>query len=349
MSYLISIWFFIIEIILHYNTDKMISPEQVFILVSGLCLVVLTIRLKDIKYINVLMIMVSFIGVYFYPSLVLIVSSLVSVNYQKRLQILVVMMAILLSLYLKAFFLVGLIPIVFGIRYYKNVYEETKVQLTNKLDSERKLRYDLEDAKKELMDSQEEIVMLTEVHERNRIARDIHDKVGHQLMGTLMALETSIVMEDREIKDQFLNKAYDQLKDGIDMVRETVHDMSTYDKVGFSSFIEVVDNFSFCQIKYDYKGDVNSIPTHVYVVLIMNLKEALTNVMKYSKASEVKVSLEVNDVYIRLTVADDGKEIVEVSEGLGLSGMRHRLQGVGGILSYHYDNGFNLVMYIKRG
>lgn len=349
MSYVISIGLFLVKIIMHYQAFGFISPEEVFILVSGLCLVVLTIRLQHIKYIGMILLLATLSLSYYEPMILLIVIGFAYNNYPVPYNLTLGAVLIALSVYNGFYLYMPLIPLLILMRYYVERYHETKEQLTKQLDNERKLRYDLEETKQKLIDSQQEIILLTEVHERNRIARDIHDKVGHQLTGTLLALETAKMMDDLDIKQQFIEKSYNQLSQGVEMVRETVHDISTEHKVGFTSLVDIVESFDFCEINYDYSGDVNSIPTHIYVVLIMNLKEALTNIMKYSEASHVDIKLEVTNVFIRLSIIDNGKGADEIQEGLGLSNMRQRLYGVNGVLSYHSHDGFNVVMYIKKG
>lgn len=349
MNYIISIGLFVLKIIMHYQAFGFISPEEVFVLVSGLCLVVLTIRFQHVKYINVLMVVLS-LGWSFYEPMILLVVIGISFNrYPIPYNYAVGALLVVLSVYHKAYVSIIFIPVLILMRYYIERYNETKDQLTMQLDNERKLRYDLEETKQKLIDSQQEIILLTEVHERNRIARDIHDKVGHQLTGTLLALETAKMMDDQEVKQQFIEKSYEQLSKGVEIVRETVHDISTQHKVGFSSLMDIVEHFDYCHIRYDHSGDVNSIPTHIYVVLIMNLKEALTNIMKYSMASNVNIVLEVTNVFIRMSISDDGKGAETINEGLGLSNMRQRLYGVNGVLSYHSHEGFKVVMYIKKG
>jgi len=63
---------------------------------------------------------------------------------------------------------------------------EEASRFTSTLDNERRLRYELEQAKAQLLHASKEIFGITEVKERNRIAREIHDSVGHNLAGTLI-------------------------------------------------------------------------------------------------------------------------------------------------------------------
>lgn len=348
MTYLISIWFFITKIVTHYFKYGSISPGEVLILFSGLCLLVLSVRLSKLKYINNLMAIACCFFAVINPAMSILLLTLILVQYEKIFKWLLMLGLVVIYSSESAYIYICLMPFLYALDIFYDKYKSTKFVLTSQLDQERALRYDLETVKNDLMTSQEEIIRLTEVHERNRIARDIHDRVGHQLTGTLLALETSMMVDDQKLAKTFVEKAHKQLASGIEMVRATVHDISTLDQVGFSSLVEIIEAFDFCQIDYFYKGDVNSIPTHVYVTLIMNLKESLTNIIKYSKASHVEVHLEVTKVFIRMQVKDNGRGGQTIKEGLGLSNMRQRLQGINGLLSYQSNEGFELTMYVRR-
>lgn len=348
MQFVIAICLLVVSSINHYFVSMGIQAIEVFYLLFELLLLTLVMRFINDRW-SYLLVFILLISASFEAILLLPLLTLLFLGYSLTISIMIGLAIGAIAIYLQASTLVMIIPFCIAFTEIYSRYLRTKEKLTSQLDQERALRYDLEYARNELMRTQQEIIYLTEVHERNRIARDIHDKVGHQLTGTLLALEASMMTNDSLVRKSFLQKSHRQLSEGIDTIRKTVHDISTVDRVGISSFIEIIEAFEFCPVQYHYTGDVNNIPTHVYVVLIMNFREALTNIVKYSKASHVTVSLDSQDEYIRLSVSDNGKGCLSVKEGLGLDNMRQRLLGINGILSYHSDSGFEVVMFVKRG
>jgi signal transduction histidine kinase len=80
--------------------------------------------------------------------------------------------------------------------------------------------------------------------------------------------------------------------------------------------------------------------------IVTNIKEALTNITKYSSATKAYISIEVNEKYIRLYIKDNGVGSKKIKEGLGLSGMRERVRNVGGSISISSEDGFLIVCII---
>lgn len=338
----------LIELISIWITKGTLNSAEVFTVTAGFSFISLTWLFRRQVRLKYGLAVFSIVFAIQYPISAPILMGLLLNEENKNRRLILGLIIGSVLFYHNYFIILPMVPLLMILKYYHDAYKQSVSQLTHQLDEERKLRYHLEEVKRELLESQQEIVQLTEVHERNRIARTIHDEVGHQLTGTLLALETSMMMKDDDIKNKFLEKAHHQLKHGIDTIRETVHDLSTKEAVGFSSVLELIDDFVYCAVEFNYSGDVNTISSGVYVVLIMNIKEAFTNIMKYSNAKKIKINLESTDAFIRLCISDDGQGSHAIKEGLGLSNMRQRLTGVNGILNYHSKDGFHLVMYIKR-
>lgn len=82
--------------------------------------------------------------------------------------------------------------------------------------------------------------------------------------------------------------------------------------------------------------------TH-WQVITANIKEALTNVFKHSQATDVKLTLTVNQHFIRLYIKDNGRGSAVVDGGLGLNGMKERVSQMGGSLSIDGRSGFLIV------
>ncbi len=79
------------------------------------------------------------------------------------------------------------------------------------------------------------------------------------------------------------------------------------------------------------------------------LREAMTNIIRHSQATNCSVTLERTSDGLRLTIADNGLGVGGSSEGNGITGMRHRLTAAGGRLELIDDDGLRLVAELSRG
>lgn len=219
------------------------------------------------------------------------------------------------------------------------------------LDDERRLRYDLEDARLKLLKSSKETAHLVEASERNRIAREIHDSIGHRTAGVLIELQAAYKLIDKmPLKaKEVLIKSIDALSDTVTIIRDTVYNIKPNRELGIEYIKDIIHNFSFCPVDFKFTGDFNKLKPGYMEIIGENIKEALTNTAKYSKASKVYISIDINESYMRLYIKNNGISCRNVKEGLGLSGMRERIKNVGGSISIDSYDGFVIVCVIPFG
>lgn len=215
----------------------------------------------------------------------------------------------------------------------------------NKFDEERRLRYELELTKVKLLNSAKDIAHLTEVSERNRIAREIHDNVGHGIAGILIQLQAADKLFERDGKrsQEILKKSIANLADALTLLRNTVHNIKPEETLGVEYIKSVIHNFGFCPIELKFYGDFGLLASSQLEILGLIVKEALTNAARHSKATRVDITMDINEKYTRLYIKDNGIGCVKVKEGLGISGMRERVLNLGGTISLSSDDGFLIV------
>ncbi|MHB8061373.1 MAG: histidine kinase [Ruminiclostridium sp.] len=128
--------------------------------------------------------------------------------------------------------------------------EKRELVFKNSLDGERSLRYELEKVRAKLLASAKETAHLTEVSERNRIACDIHDNLGHSISGILIQLQAAykIYDLDGEKSKAILKKSIDRLSDSVTLIRDTVHNIKPKENLGIEYINTIVKDFSFCTI-----------------------------------------------------------------------------------------------------
>lgn len=232
--------------------------------------------------------------------------------------------------------------------YMLRASKESSLKYRGILDDERRMRYDLETVKNALIQSNQEIERLTEVKERNRIARDLHDTIGHSLAGIVIQLQAALKISDRDSDKSrsMLNQCVERLQSSLETVRNTVHNMYSRDKIGIDHIQEIVTNYKYCKVDASYSGDFTQVPTNCMEAFTYILKEALTNITKHSGASRIEITISTNSKIMRMLIHDNGKGFEVIGQGLGIRSMQDRIHNFNGILSIDGKQGTRIVCTI---
>jgi len=223
-------------------------------------------------------------------------------------------------------------------------WSEREVLYLRAADIERKQRYELDQLKNELLAANNDTAELVETTERNRIAQQLHDNVGHELAGALIALQTYKKLEengDQRAADM-LDNVLKRIESSSIKLRETVYKLKPPRVGGALRLQKLCEEFNFCAIKYRFVGEIDRVPAITWVILEPCLKEALTNITKYSRAKEVEVKLDITGYIVRLHIKDDGVGALTINSGLGLFGIRERIRAAGGTVTIDGTDGFML-------
>lgn len=213
------------------------------------------------------------------------------------------------------------------------------------LDDERRLRYSLEQAQNELINSRMQIEHLTEIRERNRIAQEIHDNIGHSIAGVIFQLEAAarIVSRDTEKTEGILRLCSSKLADALELTRNTVYNIKTDRKIGLETMEKMICDFRYCPVEFEHSGDFKALSSTNLQILEACMMECLTNASKHSQAGIIKIKLDIGSRNIRFYYRDDGIGCSDIRENIGLSGMRDRVRSIGGTISIDGSNGFLIV------
>lgn len=234
--------------------------------------------------------------------------------------------------------------------YLRHILEQRELSYQEIYDLERRNRYSLEEAKVRLMNSAREAAHLAEIRERNRIAREIHDSLGHSLAGILIQLQAAVKTLDRDEKKarEMLASSVTGLAESVNLLRDTVHNIRPREQLGLEYFQRIIDNINFCPVDFSHSGDLSLLSASHAEIISALLKEALTNASRHSQATQVDVNLEVRDKIIRLYIKDNGVGCGRIQEGMGISGMRERVRNAGGTISISAEGGFMIVCVLPR-
>lgn len=195
------------------------------------------------------------------------------------------------------------------------------------------------------MGATREVAHLAEIRERNRIAREIHDHVGHSLAGILLQLQVAQKVSDQDDKKarEMVENSITRLAEAVELLQDTVHNLKPEERLGIDYLHKVITNFQFCPVHFEHWGDFESLTASHVEIISVTLKEALTNAARHSHATRVDVRLEIRKNIVRLYFKDNGKGCPYIHEGLGISGMKERVRNVGGHISFTPQNGFMIV------
>ena len=197
---------------------------------------------------------------------------------------------------------------------------------------------------RKLRKANEEIEQLAKVAERERIARDLHDVLGHTLSVITLKSELAGKLMDRdpdragkEIREveQISRQALSDVRDAIrgyrskGLAAELAQAKATLETAGV-----VVQSDS---------GSSMQLPALQESVLSLAVREAVTNVVRHARASSCRLRLEQQNGSCRLEIADDGLGFSSV-EGNGLRGMRERVEMLGGTLERTNRSGTTLII-----
>jgi signal transduction histidine kinase len=181
--------------------------------------------------------------------------------------------------------------------------------------------------------------------ERAKLARDIHDELGGILVSAKMDVnwaEERVRRADTAAAAK-LERALKTLDDGVQIKRRIIEELrpTLLDNLGLSAALEwqlheICDRAGLaCEIATP--EDDSAIPPTVSIALFRILQEALTNVLKYARASRVSVDLAVADGSVMLVIEDDGIGIQDNAHSNrlshGISGMRQRVRALRGEFS----------------
>ncbi|MBC1475755.1 sensor histidine kinase [Listeria grandensis] len=193
---------------------------------------------------------------------------------------------------------------------------------------------------------------LAKLEERNALSHQIHDQLGHSLTGGLMQLEAAkaLLKTDREKAAELLDNAILINKSGIEEIRKTLKmTKPAQESLAINRVKAQLETFEVqygIRTIFQTQGIVAKVTQAMWYVFIQNLTEGLTNILKYSQASRVDVTLTVLNKFVRLELKDNGVGAESVTKSLGLMGMEERTAKLGGKLIIDATDGFTLVTLI---
>lgn len=220
----------------------------------------------------------------------------------------------------------------------------------------------LSEKNKALLEKQDYEIYAATLRERNRIAREIHDNVGHVLSRSILMTAACKTINKNDALDPLLGNLEESLNGAMNSIRSSVHDLHD-DAVDLEDAIKgLVKDFTFCPVNLTYDMS-RQIPREVKYSLISITKEGLSNVMRHSNADSVNILLREHPALYQLCIEDNGtpgngspdiqteadiNKEKNTSGGMGLSNIRDRVKALGGTVQITQENGFRIFVTIPK-
>jgi signal transduction histidine kinase len=215
-------------------------------------------------------------------------------------------------------------------------------------DELREMSLALESKNRDLQEAQDYEVRLATLNERGRIAREIHDNVGHLLTRAIMQVEALQVVhaEVPGVRADFEEVGV-TLHEAMDTVRASVHDLHD-ESLDVRAQVETA--LASCGITHTRLSyEVDDLPAAVGYCFLAIVREALSNTVRHSDAHAIEVDIRAYPGLFRLVVQDDGSatEITDGS-GMGLQAMEDRVRALDGVFRTEYRHGFRVFVSVPR-
>lgn len=185
---------------------------------------------------------------------------------------------------------------------------------------------------RELLATQHLLSEASRQGERTRIARDLHDLLGHHLTALTINLQIAERTSDGEAREKVAEaRALARLL--LSDVRDAVDTLREEGGVEFAQAIRLLaDNAPQLDVHVDIEPDLGIDNVEVAQAVVRFAQEAITNTLRHANASDCWIRIWRDGQQLRLEVRDNGVAATEISEGNGLTGMRERLAALSGNL-----------------
>ena len=221
--------------------------------------------------------------------------------------------------------------------------------------SEREARTALAEANQLLRDHASQVEELATTKERNRLAREIHDSLGHYLtvVNVQIGAAQAIVEQDRPRALDHLSKAQALTQEGLAEVRHSVAALRaspTESRPLSEALAKLAEqwNAAGLRAKFVVTGTIRPLTPQASLTLYRAAQEALTNVGKHAQATRVDLHLDYRDQRsVQLSVKDDGVGSDNSEGGFGLLGVRERVQLLSGAVRVRADSGKGFALEVE--
>lgn len=190
-----------------------------------------------------------------------------------------------------------------------------------------------------------------EVEERNRIAREIHDTLGHTMTGLSAGIDACIALIDYSVDEtkRQLNIISEVARQGLKDVRRSMKKLrpDTLEKESLESAIHklITETMNTSKVSIEFNSFLTSLVFEddeedtIYRII----QEGITNAIRHGHASRIFINLKKVDIWLVIRIRDNGTGCKNIHKGFGLTHMNERVGMLHGTVTYSSNNGFQIV------
>lgn len=233
-------------------------------------------------------------------------------------------------------------------KYRTTAQAKLKSDYLNMRDTAKEMSIQLKKQNSDLMEKHDFEINIATLNERNRIAREIHDNVGHLLSSSILQVGALLAINKDETVKENLLVIKETLGNAMNSIRVSVHDL--YDEsIDLRAQMEkLADEFTFCPLSLDY--DISGNPERKLKYAFLSIvKEALSNIMKHSNADSAKIVLREHPALYQLIITDNGTVTgYDPENGIGLKNISDRVLSFHGNINIFAKEGFQIFISIPK-
>lgn len=238
------------------------------------------------------------------------------------------------------------------LQFHTRQYEQLALEFCRSQDDSREHHLLLSEKNRALLEKQDYEIYTATLRERNRIAREIHDNMGHLLTRSILLLGAARTVNQQDSLHPLLDDLDVSLNSAMDSIRNSVHDLHD-ESIDLKEAVQgLISDFTFCPVILQY--DMGRIlPREVKYCFISVTKEALSNVMRHSNASQVEITMQEHPALYQLSIEDNGSLYAastrkDSRRGIGLSNMEERIHALKGTIQITQNPGFRIFIIIPK-
>ena len=187
--------------------------------------------------------------------------------------------------------------------------------------------------------------------ERNRIAREIHDTLGHTMTGLSAGIDACIALIDYSVDEtkKQLSIISGVARQGLKDVRRSMKKLrpDTLERESLESAIEklITETMSTSKVSIEFQS---FLPSLVFEddeedTIYRIVQEGITNAIRHGHASRIFINFKKVDIWLVIRIRDNGIGCKDIHKGFGLTHMKERVDMLHGTVTYSSNNGFQVV------
>ena len=211
----------------------------------------------------------------------------------------------------------------------------------------------MEQMNHQLIEKQNAQIYNATLKERNRIAREIHDNVGHMITRSILQVGAiGVINTDEKLKAPIADLK-STLDTAMDSMRKSVHDLydESVDLHQALAKLKPTDSAFAFSLEYDCEDDVSRDVKYAFIAIA---KEAVNNAVKHSNGDEIRIIVREHPAFYQLEIMDNGTSVDERSlsgetgDGIGIKNIKERVAVIGGTMRIKADDGFRIFVTLMK-